>query len=75
MSLTVNVIVVAPDKSATGVNVAVQFGTTPPYTILATGNKVPFEDVAAKFTAEQVRILSGSVTLKLTVIGVSSFVV
>jgi len=60
--------------NAIGVIVAVQLGATPPNTIFATGAIKGSEEVAERFKTEQLITLSISAILKLTTIGVFSFV-
>jgi hypothetical protein len=65
LSFAVNAIVVVPVASATGFIVAVQFGTVPPNMIEAPTTTAGVDDVADKWTAEQVTKLSTSLKLKL----------
>ena len=74
VSVTVNDKFETPKPFATGDTVAVQFGAVPPITTFATGNKATFDDVA-DIEVVQLRMLSGSVIVKLITIGVSSGVV
>ena len=72
-SLTVKLIFVRPLASGSGVKVAEQFGAVPLKTMEPDGSNATFEDEAL-IELVQLNKLSTSVTLKLIVSGVSSFV-
>ncbi len=72
-TLTVKVKFTTPFAFATGVTVAVQFGTVPPNTTFATGTRPAFE-VPALIDAVQLSTESISVILKLITLTVSSLV-